>query len=64
MKLIHGNGTMLEVRDVGEVLIRLRQREGGAPIKVHGYRLLDDDAARALVREQLDTRLYDRDVLP
>jgi hypothetical protein len=49
MKLLHCNGRELEVRDVGPVVFRLTA--GGAPIKLHGWQILDDDAARALLRE-------------
>lgn len=52
MKLIHGTGAIVEVRDCGPVLMLLRA--GPAPIKCNGWRVLEDDDARALVRRLLD----------
>jgi len=51
MKLVYSNGTILEARDVGPVVFRLRA--GPIPIKVNGYQILEDDAARALLRDLL-----------
>ena len=49
MKLLTCNGRELEVRDVGPVVYRLLA--GDVPIKLHGRFVLDDDAARDLLRE-------------
>ena len=57
MKLIHSTGAVLEVRDLGPVVFRLRA--GRVPIKVNGYRVLEDAAARDLLRELLDSGLYE-----
>ena len=61
MKLLRGNGTFLEARDVGPVLVRFRARVGGPPIKFNGWALMGDDAARAKLEEIRDIGLYDRD---
>ncbi len=63
MKLLYGNGKVLEARDVGPVLVRFRARAGGPPIKHNGYEILDDDAARARLEEFRALGLYDRDKL-
>ncbi len=56
MKLIYSTGRVLEVRDVGPVIFRLTA--GAVPIKVNGYRIVEDDAARETLRGLLDTGLY------
>jgi hypothetical protein len=48
-KLVKCDGKLLEVRDVGDVICTLAAN--GAPIKLHGTVILEDDAARDLVRE-------------
>lgn len=58
MKLIWSDGRTLEIRDCGPVLYSLRA--GDVPIKVNGYEILEDDQARKLLRDLLDTRLYQR----
>jgi hypothetical protein len=63
MKLVYGNGKVLEVRDAGPCLMKFQVRPGGPPIKVNGYRLLGDDEARDLVRDLLGSGLYDRVLL-
>ncbi len=57
MKLIHSTGAVLEVRDAGPVIFRLHA--GEVPIKVNGYRLLDDEPARDLLRDLLATGWYE-----
>ncbi len=57
VKLIHSNGAVLEVRDLGPVVFRLRAVT--VPIKVNGYRMVEDDAARDLLRELLACGLYE-----
>lgn len=59
MKLLTGNGKLLEVRDVGPVIFRLVARRGGAPIKFNDSRVIDDGAAREILRELVDTGAYD-----
>lgn len=61
MKLAYGNGKVFEVRDVGPVLYRLKTKPNGPPIKFNGYQIVDDDAARDLLRDLIATRLYERD---
>jgi hypothetical protein len=58
MKLLVGTGAELAVYDLGPRLMVLRRRPNGPPI--NGCRLLEDDAAREVVRTQLDLGLYDR----
>jgi hypothetical protein len=50
MKLIKSDGRTLSVWDIGDVPI-YEVRAGAYPLKCNGYRILDDEAARALVRE-------------
>lgn len=59
MKLLRGNGTEVTVRDVGPVLARVIQRPGGPPIKFNGYRIVDEDEARAVLRKLINAGLYD-----
>jgi hypothetical protein len=61
MKLLIGNGSMLEVRDVGPVRMRLSRRPGGPPIKFHGRELMEEDTARELLRGILATGEYDNE---
>lgn len=60
MKLVECNGVELTVRDLGPVIMTLRMRKNGMPIKINGKFAMPDDAARNLIREQLATGLYDR----
>ncbi len=57
MKLIHSTGAVLEVRDVGPVIFRLRA--GAAPIKRNGWEIVDNDAAREILRELLALGIYE-----
>jgi len=57
MKLIRSTGAVLEVRDVGPVIFRLRA--GTAPIKRNGWSIVEDDAAREILRELLALGIYD-----
>ncbi len=57
MKYVECDGRHIEVRDVGEVIFRLTT--SGIPIKAHGTRLMKDDDARALLRELIDSGLYE-----
>lgn len=52
MKLLHSDGRELTVRDLGEVVMRLRA--GPAPIKLNGWHELEDAEARAVIRQLLD----------
>lgn len=60
MKLVVCDGRSLTVRDVGPVLLELRARSGGPPLKLYVRSVVEDAEARALVRAQLDLGLYDR----
>jgi hypothetical protein len=60
VKLLYGNGRVLEIRSVGPVLVRLRARAGGPPIKHNGYEILDDAEAWERMRQVHETGLYDR----
>lgn len=60
MKLLRCDGRVLEVRDVGPVLLRVRARE--IPVKGDPWRIVEDDEARRAVREVLATGLYVREV--
>ncbi len=57
MRLISSNGRTLEVREVGPVIYRLHA--GTVPIKLHGKFVMDDDAARELLRGLLELGLYE-----
>jgi hypothetical protein len=48
-KLVHCNGHVLEVREVGPVIFRLEASLG--PIKLNGCFIVDDNVARAWVRQ-------------
>jgi hypothetical protein len=48
-KLLKCEGKVLEVREVGDVIYSLQAN--GVPLKCNGWRILEDDAARDLVRE-------------
>lgn len=56
-KLIYCNGSVLEVRDVGPVIFRLTA--GVVPIKRHGYEIMEDAAARDVLKDLLALDLYD-----
>jgi hypothetical protein len=56
VKLIYSTGRELTVRDVGPVIFRLTA--GAVPIKLNGYRIVEDDAARETLRGLLDLGLY------
>lgn len=53
MKLLYGNGSVLEVRNVSEVIYRIRAGNN-IPIKFNGYRILEDDAAREALKDVLE----------
>lgn len=61
MKLLVGNGQILEARDVGQVLVRFRARADGPPIKFNGFEVMTDEAARARLEEVRDSGFYERD---
>jgi hypothetical protein len=56
MKLIRSTGRDLEVFDISGPVFRLKA--GPVPIKLNGWRIVEDDEARAIVKEQLATGLY------
>jgi hypothetical protein len=58
MKLVVCDGRIYRVRDVGPVLVELSAN--GAPIKAHGWRLLEDNEAREELRRLLSLNLYER----
>jgi len=49
MKLLRCDGRFLEVYDVAAPAL-MRLVAGPAPIKAHGWRLLEDDAAREVIK--------------
>lgn len=63
MKLLYGNGKVLEARDVGPVLVRFLARVGGPPIKFNGYILCTNEEARDKLKDIIRTNLYDREEL-
>lgn len=62
VKLLIGNGRVLDVRDVGDTIMQIKARTGGPPIKVNGRLVMSDDDARALLKELLSSGWYDRTV--
>lgn len=62
-KLLRCDGNLLEVFDLGPVVYRVSRRTGGVPIKQHGWRVLDDEAARAVLVELRSTGLYDAEIV-
>ena len=59
MKIIHCDGHELTVRDAGPIIFRLTART--VPIKVNGWSLVEDEDARRLLRDLIDTKLYTAD---
>lgn len=57
MKLFCSNGKILEIYEVGSLLMRISSID--LPIKENGYHLLDDDRARVKVSGLIDSDLYD-----
>lgn len=55
-KLVYSNGEVLEVRDVGPVIFRLRKVT--VPLKSNGHTIMEDRAARDLCRQYLDSGLF------
>lgn len=51
MKLLVCNGLILTVYPIGEPIYRVSQDDGGPPIKHNGYRIVEDDEARAILEE-------------
>jgi hypothetical protein len=58
MKLIECNSKHLTVRDVGPPLMKLSAAT--IPLKYNGKRVVDDDLARRIIRDLLNTNLYRR----
>lgn len=56
MKLVISNGKELIIRDVGNVIFRLTADK--VPIGKHGYHIISDNEARKLLRELIDSGLY------
>lgn len=61
MKIIHCDGKTLEIRDAGPVIMRLLA-PSGQPIKLNGWRLLEDDEAREVLRGLLDMEVYSKEI--
>ena len=59
MKLVKCDGKLLEVRDCGPVIYRLKAVPGGLPIKVNGYHIMEEGAARDLLRDLLALGEYE-----
>lgn len=59
MKLVYSNGKKLEVYDLGSPVIAFRAHE--VPLKYNGYRIVQDDAARDIVREVLKSGHYTKE---
>lgn len=57
MKLLRSNGRHLEIYDLGPLLMRISTIN--LPIKENGWKVIDDDQARAKVRALIDSDLYD-----
>ena len=57
MKLIKSNGRILEIYDIGP--LRMRITKINLPIKENGWQMVEDDIARARIREIIDSDLYD-----
>lgn len=57
-KLVRSDGRALTVMDVGPVLMTVSSIKGGPPIKHNGWKILEDDEARELVRELLRSGCY------
>lgn len=54
MKLLVGNGKVLEVRDVGPIIMTVRAR--AVPIKFNRVEVLEDGAAREELRRVTSAR--------
>jgi hypothetical protein len=59
MKLVYSNGKKLEVYDLGPPVIAFRA--GSVPIKHNGYRIVEDDVAREIVRDVLKAGIYTKE---
>jgi hypothetical protein len=59
MKLLISSGRELTIRDVGDKVL-MEFHAGRVPLMPHGWHLLEDDDARVLVRDILDSGLYER----
>lgn len=64
MKLLRSDGAEMIVRDVGPVLMTVRRRSGGPPIKLNGTFVLEDAAARETLKEIMVTGWYDWEKTP
>jgi hypothetical protein len=50
MKLVFGNGTKIEIREVSEPICTLETRKGNY-LKFHGYEIMSDEKARGIIKE-------------
>jgi hypothetical protein len=59
MKLVYSNGKKLVVYDLCDPVITIHA--GAVPIKYNGYRIVNDDIARNILREALKSGLYTKE---
>lgn len=57
MKLIRSNGKVLEVYDIGPLLMTVTKIN--VPMKENGWQMIEDDVARHKMRDIIDSNLYD-----
>lgn len=57
MKLLRSNGRVLEIHDIGPILMRISTIN--LPLKENGLHILDDDQVREKVQAIIDSDLYD-----
>jgi len=60
MKLLISNGAVLTVYNLEAPLMQFTRRADGPPIKVNGTQILEDAAAKDIIRTILASDLYDR----
>jgi hypothetical protein len=57
MKLLRSNGKILEIYDLGHLLMTVTKIN--MPVKENGWQIVDDDIARGKVSTLIDSNLYD-----
>jgi hypothetical protein len=57
MKLLRSNGRILEIYDIGPVLMRISAIN--LPLKENGLHIVSDDQVREKVSDLIDSDLYD-----
>lgn len=60
MKLVRCNGHQLTVYDLGEPLMVICTRPDGPPIKHNGTAILEDEAARDILKDLLRSGHYEK----